>query len=463
MQKTNIVFLIVLFVFSGTFMQGVFAAEDDELEAELRKELERIEQEERALQQSLDQQKGVTATIQGEVNTLTNEIKASELFIDKKNVAIQRLGSDIALKDQTLQQLNEKMASGKKSLARLISQTHQTDDQSLVEIVLAHETISDFFVEADSYFDVQRSLEELFDEIREIRGLTEEERIALEQKQREERDIKAEIEYQKRVVENKKAERDVVLDLSKTTEATYEQILAEKRARAASIRAALFRLRDTEGISFGDALRYANAVSRTTGVRPAFILAILKQESELGKNVGQCNLPGDAPEHRWDQLMPGPVHYANYVANGKSCVGAASPCSWRDDQTIFKRITKDLGRDYQSTPLSCRIASVGGWGGAMGPSQFIPTTWASYEDRVTQATGAKIADPWNPEHAFTATALYLRDLGAAAGGYSAEHTAAAQYYAGGNYLSGPGQSYGTSVLAFAADFQEQIDFLNEVE
>lgn len=134
--------------------------------------------------------------------------------------------------------------------------------------------------------------------------------------------------------------------------------------------------------------------------------------------------------------------------------------SWRDDQAIFLKITKQLGLDPETTPLSCPLA--GGWGGAMGPSQFIPATWDAYSGRVASAVGVSVASPWNPEHAFTATALYVRDLGAAAGGYSAEKTAALKYYAGSNWNLPKNQFYGNSVSSHATDFQEQINFLKEV-
>lgn len=475
MNKRGFFILLILF-FSlnifGDFSFNVSAQssapvceDEDELDDSQKKlcdDLREIEKEEKEVQATLNIQKGKTATVEREVNILTGEIKSVQLSINKKNLLISNLGNDIALKDQTVSALNQKIENGKKSIVQLIRKTNEMDNVSLTEILLAHENISDFFVEADEYFLIQDSLENLFAEIREIRGLTEEEKIKLEQKKKAELDLKSEIENQKKNVQVKESEKKNILALSKQTELTYEQILAEKRAKAASIRAALFKLRDSAGISFGDALKYAQESSKKTGVRASFIMAILKQESDLGNNVGACNLANDAPEYKWDRIMPGPEHYANYVANGKSCTGAASPCSWRDDQSTFKEIASKLGLDYSSTPLSCPIRSVSPWGGAMGPSQFIPTTWKSYESRIAQTLGVSTPNPWNPEHAFMATALYLQDLGAAGGGYSAEHTAAAKYYAGSNYSSGPGQSYGTSVMGHTASMQQQIDFLGEV-
>ncbi len=461
--------LFIVFMFFAAKMLFAQSVEEvcknpeDSATVKLCDEYKRISEEEKQLEGSVQQQKAQSASIQTELSKLTTQIKKSQLSIDKKSIEIKQLSGDISLRDKTVKTLNSKLERGKGNLAQLIRRKNELDDTSLVELILSQEDFSDFFVTVDTYNLLQTSLEELFAEIRDIRGLTEEEKAKLERRKDEEQDVKAEIEAEHRKVKNKESEQSSLLSYSKKAESTLESYLAEKRARAAQIRSALFRLRDTAGISFGDAVKYATVAGKATGVRPALILAILKQESDLGNNVGTCNRAGDPDTKKYTAIMPGPLHYANYVANGKSCTGAASPCSWRDDQSTFKEIVSKLGMDYETTPLSCPIASVGGWGGAMGPSQFIPTTWKGYEPKIASALGISTPNPWNPEHAFTATALYLKDLGAANGGYTAEHTAAARYYAGNNYASGPGQSYGTSVLSHAAGFQEQVNFLSDVD
>jgi membrane-bound lytic murein transglycosylase B len=204
-------------------------------------------------------------------------------------------------------------------------------------------------------------------------------------------------------------------------------------------------LRDSAGISFEEALKYAEAASAKTGVRAAFVLAILKQESDLGKNVGTCNRVGDPAEKSWKVIMPGPN-------DGHR--------SYRDDQTVFLEITKELGLDPDTTPLSCPWGN--GWGGAMGPAQFIPTTWKSIAPRVESLLGVSTANPWDPAHAFMASALYVSDLGASGGNYTAEKTAALRYYAGSNWNLPQNAFYGNGVMAHAAEMQKNIDFLNSL-
>jgi membrane-bound lytic murein transglycosylase B len=97
----------------------------------------------------------------------------------------------------------------------------------------------------------------------------------------------------------------------------------------------------------------------------------------------------------------------------------------------------------------------------MGPTQFIPSTWALFEARIKTALGVDATNPWNAEHAIMATGLYLGDWGAGLQTYSKERDAACAYFSGracpgtGNWV----ETYGNSVMTLAAQFQRDIDFL----
>jgi hypothetical protein len=131
------------------------------------------------------------------------------------------------------------------------------------------------------------------------------------------------------------------------------------------------------------------------------------------------------------------------------------------DTVPFERITKALGKDWSTTPVSC--PQPGGYGGAMGPTQFIPSTWELFEARIKSTLGVEATNPWNAGHAIMATGIYLQDVGAALQTYTAERNAACRYYSG-RACPGTGgavDAYGTSVVNKAAKFQQDIDFLKD--
>ena len=78
----------------------------------------------------------------------------------------------------------------------------------------------------------------------------------------------------------------------------------------------------------------------------------------------------------------------------------------------------------------------------------------SVESRVRNYLGKAVADPWNPQDAVMATAVFTQDLGAAAQTYSSELNAACRYYGSCSVYS-----YGTNVMSKAATIQIEIDML----
>lgn len=420
----------------------------EQRQARLQAELDQTEKDIAQWQNILTQKKGETASIQRDADILNAQIQRAKLEIKARNIAIEQLGKDITVKQKTIETLDAKIERGKESLSQLIRKTNEIDSFSTVEVALSGEDISEFFRDIDSFDSIKQSLRELFLEIRNNKSQTEAEKEKLSSKKDQETDVKVAVETQKRQVEKNEAEKKQLLQISKTQEKTYEQVLKERQKKAAEIRSALFALRDTAAIPFGTALNFANIVSAKTGIRPAFLLAILTQETNLGENIGTCNRPGDPASKLWTAIMPGPKD----IASGKSK---------RNDQAAFLRITSSLGLDPASMPLSCPWQ--GGWGGAMGPAQFIPTTWESRQTAVATALGKSKANPWIPLDAFMASGLYLSELGASSGNFTAERTAALKYYAGGAWNAKKNAFYGDGVMAKARNIQENmIDPLQNV-
>jgi hypothetical protein len=122
----------------------------------------------------------------------------------------------------------------------------------------------------------------------------------------------------------------------------------------------------------------------------------------------------------------------------------------RDIKPFFE-IATSVGRDPYKTLVSCPIASAGSssWGGAMGPAQFIPSTWQGIKNRVANALGIKTPDPWYAKDAFMASALFLKDLGGVGNSYTAQIKAACKYYGSG----GTSCSYGKQVMARVTKIQ----------
>jgi hypothetical protein len=167
----------------------------------------------------------------------------------------------------------------------------------------------------------------------------------------------------------------------------------------------------TSTITFGEALTIADFVASTTKIRPAFLLAISQEELSLEK-TDLCYLT-DLETGEGIRMSDGTI----------------KPKTMNPTRDIpdFLIIVKALGRDPLKTPVTCPMSF--GWGGAMGPTDFIPSTWTSYESRVEKITGMP-ADPWDIKDAFLAAGLFLSDSGASSMTHDGEWNAAMIYFSG---------------------------------
>jgi membrane-bound lytic murein transglycosylase B len=189
------------------------------------------------------------------------------------------------------------------------------------------------------------------------------------------------------------------------------------------------------------ALEYAQEAQAKTGVAPAFLLAIITQESNLGTDTGSCYLT---------DLNTGSGISST---SGRSYSKVMHPTR---DIPPFLDITKSLGLDPYKTLVSCPIGG-SGYGGAMGPAQFIASTWVGIKSRLSGLLGVSNPDPWNPKDALMASALFLADLGANSNSYTSEIKAACKYYGTG----GSSCAYGRNVMSRVSKIQNNIDLLSQ--
>lgn len=409
---------------------SVFAQVDSDAVTSRRQKLEQdlaaLEKQIEAQQVILSGKQRERVSLERDVAIIDANIEKTKLSIKALNLTITGLTEDIAGKEKTINVLSDKLARERQSLSQIIRKTNEIDSFSVAEVVLSGENVSSFFSDLDSFDAIQASLRDSYAMVVGHRTKTQTEKVSLEDKMQDQVELKkVQVLAQGRLVAQEK-EKQVILKASKGVEAVYQQMIAANQKNAAAIRTELFTLRGSAAIPFEKAFEYAMQVSKKTGVRAAVILGIIAEESNLGENVGTGN---------WR-------------------VDMASP----RDTVPFRDITSRLGLDPDKMPVSKKPWY--GYGGAMGPAQFIPSTWILYEDRIADATGHRPPNPWDPQDAFMATGLLMADNGATAGTRAAERLAALRYLAGWkNATKAAYAFYGDDVMRLADKYQSQINIL----
>lgn len=452
MRRFIAIFLCLLIVFPYI---GNAAETPAEQRTRIEAQLKKVEQQMLVQQKLVDSKKNERQSLERDLDIIDGEIKKAQLGIQARSIAISSLTQQIGDKETLINVLDGRLDKQRTSLGELLRQTEAVDDFSLVEVLLSNKNFSDFFTDVESFRAVKQSLNDSLEVLSGIKNDTEIQKTSLEEKQIAEAKMKRLQELEKQQIEVKEREKGQILTVTKGEEKAYQALLASQQQTAAQLRNALFQLLgDSGSIPLPEAISLAKFAGSKTGVSPALILAILEQESNFGNFIGSC-LVGD-------------------IRAGKSVMHPTR------DAPVFMAIATILGFDAATQKVSCPIlrsdGSRIGWGGAMGPLQFIPSTWAIYggivsvgngwvyqksSDAIRRLTGGSAAaNPFKKQDAFMASALLLRDNGATGTAYT-DKLAALRYYAGwGGATRAENQFYGDQVMERKARMEENIRILD---
>jgi len=440
------IFFIFLFLMPN--LEGLALSPSEERQV-LEEELRELEEQIVKLEKDIFATEQEKKTLQNQISILRSKIKKLDLQISQSNVMIKDLGLQIEDTEVSIGVTSLKIEDSRNQLAQILKTVYEADQKSLIEILLSEKELSDFFDDLMALEALNVKNQELLDNIEDLKSRLEAEKTSLDEEKQELENLVVIQTLQRKESAQIQKEKDWLLQL---TEVEYQKYLKEKsetEKRTAEIRARIFELIGVpEAPTFGEAYEIARYAYTLTGIRPALLLAVLTQESNIGKNVGQC-----------------------YLIDTTSGTGVRIINNQREPQTMnprrdlpyFLTICSRLGRNPLNTPVSCPMKDTRGnpigWGGAMGPAQFIPDTWANpkygYGQKVEQITG-KAADPWNIKDAFLAAALYLKE----AGGIQNEFSAVMRYFSGSSWSKWE-EFYGRSVLSIASQYEKDIQELEK--
>ncbi|MBI2674402.1 MAG: lytic murein transglycosylase [Candidatus Yanofskybacteria bacterium] len=432
--KFLIIFLVVLSL--SIFVSDGKAGVQDEI-AERQRQIEELQRQINEYQSQIDITRGQSRTLENEIgklnakiNQITLEIRGLELSVSKTKLEIGETEKQIGESEQALEK-------HKNALAQYLKIAYQNDQITLTEILFNNENLSDFFNYLNDLANTQDNLKIAIQNIRQLKTDLEDRQISLEGKKTDLEHLIGIQAVQKRSLDINKKEKDTILKETKGQESKFQELIQKSQRDIEKIREQLTFLTQ-HGITAEDAVRYAQLAAIRAGIRPAFLLAILEIESRLGQNVGSGNWQDDMVlcyRRLGDIWYP---HRRTYYYQRAATEEAA-----------FLKITSQLGIDPNSVKVS-REPNYG-CGGAMGPAQFIPSTWLAYAEEVARLTGHNPPNPWSIEDAFMASAIKLANGGADKKTRTAESGAARAYIGGSTKCSSSICNYYSRTVLNKAD------------
>lgn len=190
--------------------------------AEIEKEIAKYEQELKAV--GAEKQ-----TLQKAINQLTLERKKVEAEIARTSNLITSTDLEINKLILEISKTEREINQNELAIAEIIRSEYMAGEISLVELLLTHHQLSDFWSSFEAYEAVRESMATKVAELDSMKRLLEEKRGENTEKRSELVSLKTQYSDQNSVLANNQAEHADLLEVTKSEEKNYQRLLAQKQ------------------------------------------------------------------------------------------------------------------------------------------------------------------------------------------------------------------------------------------
>jgi murein DD-endopeptidase MepM/ murein hydrolase activator NlpD len=186
-----------------------------EIEAEIAKfesELKVVGAEKGTLQSAINKLEVERKKIGAEISKTENQITSTDLEINKIILEISRTSDDIE--------------STEAGIGAIIRDEYKASNESLVELLLQNDKLSDFWSSYEAHESVRKNLAAKVGDLDSFKKLLEEKRDESEDKRSQLSSLKNQYSDQNKVLINNKEEQARLLEITKNEERSYQQLLA---------------------------------------------------------------------------------------------------------------------------------------------------------------------------------------------------------------------------------------------
>lgn len=221
------------------------AANVSELEREIEKvgrEREALLEEQKKLELELETLNKQALTLGSTVKSLdtTRRKLAADISVTKSKIAFAGLA--IRSLENTIGKKEREIIIHRQAIADTLTLLSLQDQKPLALSLLASVRLADVWSDRARLEDLNVKLEEEIDSLRQTKMVLGKEKVVKEKVVKEQRNLEAQLNGQKSIVEENKKAKEKLLAETKNTEAAYQKMLAENLARQRESEADLFRL-----------------------------------------------------------------------------------------------------------------------------------------------------------------------------------------------------------------------------
>ncbi|MEX0933288.1 MAG: peptidoglycan DD-metalloendopeptidase family protein [Candidatus Paceibacterota bacterium] len=220
----------------ATFLSAFFLSASAQNATEIEKKIELRSSDIDRLEREISQFQQQITSIGREKQTLENEIEVLELSERKLNADIQLAETKIALAEATINSLQaeisvaeRKINLNKEAITGTLQAVQKQSDDSLVEAMLRHENLSEYWGQQDMLFAFQSSVSTSVEQLARLRSELENKKASQQALKSEEVALQNELQAKAGLVIENKAEQTRILSVTENKESEYQKLLTEKK------------------------------------------------------------------------------------------------------------------------------------------------------------------------------------------------------------------------------------------
>ena len=234
-----LVTLGVAFLFSSPLAMGEkYDAEVTAINAKIKAQQDKIaaiQQKQKAYAQLISQKQNEQSSLNNQLDILGNQIDNTQLNLSETSNKIDETELEIQKTTLDLEDASRAIDKQKEHMASLLKLMYRQDQVSTLEILLANDSLSEFLDQAKYLQDTSGEVTKSLDELKDSRTQLVADQQDLQTKNADLATLKQQLEDKKDGLASQQADKQDLLQESKSSEQTYQRLLSEmKREQAAA-------------------------------------------------------------------------------------------------------------------------------------------------------------------------------------------------------------------------------------
>src|SRR3989344_9150037 len=244
MRKAVYLFLILNTLYLILFASVAVAQTDEEKMADLKAQIQALEQQATQLKGTISQKQEQANTLKNQIANLKNQMASLQAQISLTGKKISKTKIEINDVQNNIFNTQEKMDKQRSTIGQLILFIDRRDKENLLSVVLKNNDLSDYFGQTQAAITVNKNLMILVDDLQESENQLNQNKGSLEGKQKELESLKQQQNAQKVSLSQVTTGKDQLLKKTKSQEAEYQKLLAETEELQRQANLEVFKLEE---------------------------------------------------------------------------------------------------------------------------------------------------------------------------------------------------------------------------